>query len=163
MPVISVGFKGKKICEHSLTIGLGCNIGRKKANDIVIDNLAVSGFHAQIDSISNIFVLRDLNSTNGTFVNDKKIKLHHLKHNDSILIGKHELIFDCSDLISTQVNEPDNDDEKTRLLSTNDLREIAGWTKNNSAYDWYNKSNSSDTNVEKSSSLVSKVFQKLFG
>ncbi len=163
MPVISVNFKGRKIDEHSLIIGLGCNIGRKKANDIVIDNLAVSGFHAQIDSVSNTFVLRDLDSTNGTFVNDKKITLHTLQHNDSILIGKHELIFDCSDLMSAQTHAADNNDEKTRLLSTNDLRELAGWTKNDSTYDWNDTSNGYDTDKQKHSSFVSKVFKKFFG
>ncbi len=163
MPVISVNFKGKKIDEHSLIIGLGCNIGRKKENDISIDNLAVSGFHAQIDSVSNTFVLRDLESTNGTFVNDKKITLHNLKHNDSILIGKHELIFDCSDLMSTQTNGVPNSDEKTRILNTNDLREIAGWTKNDSAYDWYDKSKIPDSDKQKNASFISKFFQKLFG
>ncbi len=163
MPVISVVFKGKKIEEYSLIIGLGCNIGRKQANDIVIDNLAVSGFHAQIDSVSNTFVLRDLDSTNGTFVNDKRITLHNLQHNDSILIGKHELIFDCSDLMRTQANEADDNDEKTRLLSTNDLRELAGWTKNDSAYDWYDKTNDPAVEKQKSPSLVSRVFQKIFG
>lgn len=104
MPVISVNFKGKEIEEYTLVKGLGCNIGRKKEDDIVIDNLAVSGFHAQIDSVSNTFMLRDLESTNGTFVNDEKITMHNLKHNDSILIGKHKLIFDCSDIMNVQAN-----------------------------------------------------------
>lgn len=156
MPVISINFKGKEIEKHSLIIGLGCNIGRKIANDIVIDNLAVSGFHAQIDSVSNTFVLRDLDSTNGTFVNDKRITMHNLKHHDSILIGKHELIFDCSDLISIQANETDNSDEKTKILNTNELREIAGWTKNNYPYH-------SDTDKQKNASLISRVYQKIFG
>jgi len=163
MPVISIKLKGKKIEEHSLIVGLGCNIGRKKANDIVIDNLAVSGFHAQIDSVSNTFVLRDLDSTNGTFVNDKKITLHNLKHNDSILIGKHELIFDCSDLISRPENEGEILDEKTRMLNTDDLREIAGWTKNNSAYDWYEKSNNPAADTKKNTSFFSRICHKIFG
>jgi pSer/pThr/pTyr-binding forkhead associated (FHA) protein len=163
MPVISVKFKGKKIEEHSLVRGLGCNIGRKKENDIVIDNLAVSGFHAQIDSVSNTFVLRDLESTNGTFVNDEKITMHNLKHNDSILIGKHKLIFDCSDIMSMHPNEADNNDEKTRFLNANDLRELAGWTKKDSAYDWYEKSNLPDTGKQKNASFISRVFQRIFG
>lgn len=162
MPVISVNFNGKKIEEHSLVIGLGCNIGRKKENDIVIDSLAVSGFHAQIDAVSNTFVLRDLESTNGTFVNDEKITMHNLKHNDLILIGKHKLIFDCSDLRSMQEKGAGND-EKTRILDTNDLRELAGWTKNDSAYDWYEKSSISDAGKQKNSSFISRVFQKIFG
>ncbi len=163
MPILSVSFKGKQVEEHSLARGLGCNIGRKRENDIVIDNLAVSGFHAQIDSVSNTFVLRDLESTNGTFVNDEKVTMHNLKHNDSILIGKHKLIFDCSDIMGMQANGSDNNDDKTRVLDTNDLRELAGWTKNDSAYDWYEKSNIPDTGKQKSASFISRVFQKIFG
>ena len=48
-------------------------IGRKPENTIQIDNLAVSGDHAKIDKTGSKFILTDLQSTNGTFVNDKKI------------------------------------------------------------------------------------------
>jgi pSer/pThr/pTyr-binding forkhead associated (FHA) protein len=163
MPVIEVYFNGKKIKDHSLIIGEGCNIGRKKGNDIVIDNLAVSGSHARIESVSTTFVLKDLESTNGTIVNDKKITMHSLKHNDTILIGKHKLIFDCSDLQNMQSNESELSDEKTRVLDVNDLREIAGWTKTEAPYEWYSRSNIPHTDEQKNVSFISKVFQKFFG
>jgi pSer/pThr/pTyr-binding forkhead associated (FHA) protein len=163
MPVIEVYFNGKKIKDHSLIIGEGCNIGRKKGNDIVIDNLAVSGSHARIESVSTAFVLKDLESTNGTIVNDKKITKHSLKHNDTILIGKHKLIFDCSDLQNMQSNESELSDEKTRILDVNDLREIAGWTKNEAPYEWYSRSNIPHTDEQKNVSFIAKVFQKFFG
>ena len=51
-------------------------IGRRPTNDIHIDNLAVSGDHAAIVTIGNDSFLEDLNSTNGTFVNNKPIKKH---------------------------------------------------------------------------------------
>ncbi|MGB3221842.1 MAG: FHA domain-containing protein [Desulforhopalus sp.] len=162
MPVIVINFKGKRVKEHSVIIGEGCSIGRKKGNDIVIDNLAVSGFHAQIDSVSTTFVLRDLESTNGTFVNDKRITMHSLKHNDTILIGKHELTFDCSDLESMQANESDLSNEKTRILDTNDLRELAGWTKEESSFDWYSRSRNPDTTKLRNGSFFSRIFQKFF-
>lgn len=66
-------------------------IGRKPDNDIQIDNLAVSGHHAQIITILNDSFLEDLNSTNGTFVNSKSIKKHALSDGDVIAIGKHQL------------------------------------------------------------------------
>ena len=127
MPVIIVKFKGKKIQDYPVIIGQGCSIGRKQVNDIVIDNLSVSGFHAQIDSVSTTFVLKDLESTNGTFVNEKKKQLHNLKHNDVILIGKHELVFDCSDLLRMKNNKSDfQDDTKTRILDTSEFRKMDG-------------------------------------
>jgi len=66
-------------------------MGRKPDNDIPIDNLAVSGHHARILTILNDSFVEDLNSTNGTYVNDTLVKKHALKHGDVIKIGKHEL------------------------------------------------------------------------
>lgn len=66
-------------------------LGRKDDNDIPIDNLAVSGHHAKILTILNDSFIEDMNSTNGTYVNDTLIKKHALKHGDVIKIGKHEL------------------------------------------------------------------------
>jgi len=47
-------------------------IGRKSGNDIVIDNIGVSGFHANILKEGENFYIEDLNSLNGTFVDGKK-------------------------------------------------------------------------------------------
>ncbi len=66
-------------------------IGRKSSNDIVIDNLAVSGEHAAIITILNDSFLEDLNSTNGLVVNGVATKKHFLQNNDLIEIGKHSL------------------------------------------------------------------------
>ncbi len=66
-------------------------IGRRPANDIHIDNLAVSGDHAVITTIGNDSFLEDLNSTNGTLVNNKPIKKHVLHHGDVIEFGKYQL------------------------------------------------------------------------
>ena len=69
-------------------------IGRRPSNDIHIDNLAVSGDHAAIVTIGNDSFLEDLNSTNGTFVNNKPIKKHVLLHNDVIEFGKYQLKYE---------------------------------------------------------------------
>jgi hypothetical protein len=66
------------------------SIGRKQNNDIVIDNLAVSGLHAVIVTIGKDSFLEDANSTNGTFVNLKPIRKHVLNHDDVIEIGRHQ-------------------------------------------------------------------------
>ncbi len=68
-------------------------IGRRPANDIHIDNLAVSGEHAVITTIGNDSFLEDMNSTNGTLVNNKPIKKHVLHHNDIIEFGKYQLLY----------------------------------------------------------------------
>jgi pSer/pThr/pTyr-binding forkhead associated (FHA) protein len=66
-------------------------IGRKPENDIPIDNLAISGHHAQVITVLNDSFLEDLDSTNGTFVNSKPVKKHALRNGDVITIGKHQL------------------------------------------------------------------------
>lgn len=66
-------------------------VGRKAHNDIVIDNLAVSGEHAAIVTIQNDSFLEDLDSTNGVMVNGMSTKKHFLQNNDVIEIGKYKI------------------------------------------------------------------------
>jgi pSer/pThr/pTyr-binding forkhead associated (FHA) protein len=66
-------------------------IGRKPDNDIIIDNQAVSGHHAQIKMHGDEVVLEDLGSLNGTFVNNQKVSKAELFNDDVVLIGVHTL------------------------------------------------------------------------
>jgi pSer/pThr/pTyr-binding forkhead associated (FHA) protein len=68
-------------------------IGRKPGCDVVLDNLAVSGEHANIFTIGGDSFIQDLNSTNGTFINNKRVTKHHLRNGDQVVIGKHTLVF----------------------------------------------------------------------
>jgi pSer/pThr/pTyr-binding forkhead associated (FHA) protein len=68
-------------------------LGRRPYNDIVIDNLAVSGEHAVIQMAGEQVFLEDLNSTNGTYVNGKAIKRQQLQSGDDIEIGKYRIKF----------------------------------------------------------------------
>jgi hypothetical protein len=65
------------------------SLGSDSDNDIQITSDFISRHHAQIVSSSTESVLGDLNSTNGTYVNSKRIKRHALHDGDSITIGKH--------------------------------------------------------------------------
>ncbi|MEO7156563.1 MAG: FHA domain-containing protein, partial [Vicinamibacterales bacterium] len=69
------------------------SIGRLPDNHIIIDNPTVSGRHARVYREGDQYVLEDLKSTNGTFVNDKPIARHTLLEGDVILVGKHTLSF----------------------------------------------------------------------
>jgi pSer/pThr/pTyr-binding forkhead associated (FHA) protein len=66
-------------------------IGRAPGNEIVIDNLAVSGSHARVCVEEGKFIVEDLNSLNGTFLNGQRIRKSPLKEGDQIAIGKHTL------------------------------------------------------------------------
>jgi len=67
-------------------------IGRHPKNDIQIDSLSVSSQHARIVKYHGKYLIEDLNSTNGTYLNKKKISKEKLADNDVITIGKHTLI-----------------------------------------------------------------------
>jgi hypothetical protein len=69
-------------------------IGRAPDNDIHIDNLAVSNYHARIYIEAGSLVVEDLNSLNGSFLNDIRVERAMLKDGDTILIGKHEIQVD---------------------------------------------------------------------
>ncbi len=69
-------------------------IGRAPDNDIQIDNLAVSNYHARVYVEAGSLVVEDLNSLNGSFLNDIRVERAMLKDGDTILIGKHEILVD---------------------------------------------------------------------
>jgi pSer/pThr/pTyr-binding forkhead associated (FHA) protein len=71
-------------------------IGRAPDNDIPIDNLAVSNYHARVYVEAGSLVIEDLNSLNGSFLNDIRVERAMLKDGDTILIGKHHVVVDQS-------------------------------------------------------------------
>lgn len=122
MPKLTLQFKGSIVKEYQLHQDRTVTIGRKESNDVIIANLGVSGTHARVDSVADQYTLTDVGSTNGTFVNKELITSRILKDNDVILVGKHELIFDCSDL---DVSGFENDNvEETLHLDTAEYREL---------------------------------------
>ena len=87
-----VPLDGNALSDHPVQAGL-LSLGSSPDNDIHIHSQFVSRHHAQIVSNSSHAILDDLNSTNGTFVNSKRIKRHALRNGDSITIGKHRFKF----------------------------------------------------------------------
>ena len=84
-------------------------LGRRPYNDIVIDNLAVSGEHAVLQMTGQDVFIEDLNSTNGTYINGKAIKKQQLSHNDTVEIGKYKikyLVEDNTDYEKTMIVRP---------------------------------------------------------
>jgi len=92
MAKLLLQFKGANIKEFLLE-KTAITIGREPKNDIVIDNLAVSRFHTKITQQGNNYFVEDLQSGNGTFLNEQRIEKEILKHNDAITVGKHTLVF----------------------------------------------------------------------
>ena len=100
-------------------------IGRNLKNDIQIDNLAVSNFHAHITCQLGHYFVEDLGSTNGTFVNDRKIGKWALTDNDAITVGKHLIVFLDEDVAGGSGIE-ELQMEKTMILDTKKQRELLG-------------------------------------
>ncbi|PZP30681.1 MAG: FHA domain-containing protein [Roseateles depolymerans] len=84
-------------------------LGRRPYNDIVIDNLAVSGEHAVLQMVGADVFIEDLNSTNGTYINGKAIKKQLLVDGDVVEIGKYKIKFqlgDATDYEKTMILKP---------------------------------------------------------
>ncbi len=68
-------------------------IGRDPGNEVVLDSPTVSRYHAQVEKIGQRYRIRDLHSSNGTYVNDQAIEAEHwLKPEDTIRIGPHRFM-----------------------------------------------------------------------
>ena len=95
MPKLSLMFDNKIVKE--VPVGSRpVTIGRSPDNDILVDNLAVSNYHAKIYYEAGRMVIEDLDSLNGTFVNDLRVERATLHDGDNIHIGKHKIKVDTS-------------------------------------------------------------------
>src|SRR5215212_9895620 len=93
-------------------------LGRRPYNDIVIDNLAVSGEHAVLQMVGTDVFIEDLNSTNGTYINGKAVKKQLLAHNDTVEVGKYKIKF---------MVEDGTDYEKTMIMKPGQMAPGAGY------------------------------------
>jgi predicted component of type VI protein secretion system len=94
MPKLVLLFEGRVLKETAVSPTAAVTIGRLPDNAIVIDNSAVSSRHVRIAREGPQYVVEDLGSTNGTFVNGEKVTKRALRHGDTILVGKHKIFFD---------------------------------------------------------------------
>jgi len=123
MPLLTLKFKDNVIQDFTLQKERSIAIGRRNDNDIVIENLAVSGHHAKIDSVGEGFVLTDLQSKNGCFVNERLVTSHWLKHKDVISIGKHTLTFEYQPG-EVHPASPSGQMDKTMVMDTSKYRDM---------------------------------------
>jgi signal transduction histidine kinase len=87
-------------------------IGRSRSNTIYLAHGSASRNHARISLIDGQYVLSDLKSRNGTYVNKKRIKNISLKHNDHIVLGNRSFVFSLKD--------PEDDDSDLVYTSNED-------------------------------------------
>jgi pSer/pThr/pTyr-binding forkhead associated (FHA) protein len=91
MPKLVLKFEGSVLRE--VPVGAKeVSIGRSPDNGLVIDNPAISHYHARVFREDDRLMLEDFGSLNGTFVNGQRVKMVHLKAGDSVLVGKHTIV-----------------------------------------------------------------------
>lgn len=107
-------------------------LGRRPYNDIVVDNLAVSGEHAALQAIGSEYYIEDLGSTNGTYINSKKVKRQILRTGDTLEIGTytiryvHDATASNPSVSATQNGESESlpDEEERKLFEQGRLAEV---------------------------------------
>ncbi len=90
MPKIVVLIDGVTIKEMQLTKDR-TTVGRRPYNDVVIDNLAVSGEHAVFRLASGVVSVEDLGSTNGVYVNGQAVTSSVLRDGDVVELGRYQV------------------------------------------------------------------------
>lgn len=85
--------QSEQVLKEVVLTQAATTIGRLPDNNVQIDNLAVSGHHAKISWEQDHYVVEDLGSLNGTYVNNARVGKAALKHGDQVKIGKHLVEF----------------------------------------------------------------------
>ncbi len=113
---VVLSLKGEVIAESLLVPGRFV-IGRTSDNDLQIDSKFISRHHAQLVTTEEGTVLEDLNSTNGVYLNMKRVRRHRLSSGDVVRFGMHELAYarieadDARLTHTTVLSAPDEDDD----------------------------------------------------
>jgi hypothetical protein len=79
--------------DHYVLSSSLTNIGRHADSDISLDDITVSRRHCEITSENSRFIVRDVGSLNGTYVNQKRVDVIELTQGDELQIGKFHLVF----------------------------------------------------------------------
>lgn len=110
--------------SYQVTEGQQFSIGRNPNNQMVIDNMAVSSYHAKVNLKNGRLFINDMGSRNGTIINNQRTQEGMLAHQDWVTIGKHILIVDLYESISLEsaarelkaMSSMDDDSDQTMML-----------------------------------------------
>jgi type II secretory pathway predicted ATPase ExeA/pSer/pThr/pTyr-binding forkhead associated (FHA) protein len=122
-PTLYVSFDGDVLQELTMDKPR-ILIGRSKHNDIALPSKFVSQHHAMLVRNGNATILMDLNSTNGVFVNSKRVSNHFLIHDDVISIGHHRIKYVDPYLIKRESSNDDTFTDTAIMKSLDDMRNL---------------------------------------
>jgi hypothetical protein len=105
---ILLASEGKTVVERELKPGR-LVIGRTPDNDLQIDSKFISRHHCQIVTQADSCLIEDLNSTNGIYVQSKRVRRHNLNDGDVVQVGQHEIMYidERSPRVRTSVDPAD--------------------------------------------------------
>jgi pSer/pThr/pTyr-binding forkhead associated (FHA) protein len=130
MPRLIVSIDGNVVKDFVLSKAR-TTLGRRPYNDIVFDNLAVSGEHAALLLEGQALRLEDLGSTNGTRVNGEVVRDHSLREGDVIVIGKYSLTLadpwpPAASVLGDETDEADETYSSQQTLGQASIKVISG-------------------------------------
>ncbi len=121
MPVLTIYEDNKKLKSFKFSSGRPVTIGRLENNSIVLDNQAVSNFHAELEGEGGQYFITDYQSRNGTFVNKELVISRQLSHGDRITIHPYTLVFSYAEG-EEQESPRNNVSRATMQIDTSDHR-----------------------------------------
>jgi type II secretory pathway predicted ATPase ExeA len=119
---ILLASEGKTILERELRPGR-LVIGRTADNDLQIDSKFISRHHCQIVTQADSCLIEDLNSTNGIYVQSKRVRRYNLNDGDVVQVGQHEIMYidervprlrGAGDSVDTEVHEKASEEANSR-------------------------------------------------
>jgi len=122
-PTLYVSFNGDVLQELTMEKPR-LLIGRSKHNDIALPSKFVSQHHAMLVRNGDATILMDLNSTNGIFVNSKRVSNHFLVHDDIISVGHHRIKFVDPYAVKRESSNDDTFSDTAIMKSLDDMRNL---------------------------------------
>lgn len=122
-PTLYVSFDGDMLQELTMEKPR-LLIGRSKHNDIALPSKFVSQHHAMLVRNGDATILMDLNSTNGVFVNSKRISNHFLVHDDVISVGHHRIKFVDPYAVKRESSIDDTFSDTAIMKSLDEMRDL---------------------------------------
>jgi len=124
MVMLVIQAEGEAPVTRELTAGT-LTIGRKADNDVRLQDSTVSGHHAKIVTYFKASHVEDLGSTNGTFVNGRRVRMHTLRPGDVVAIGRHTITVQEEGSAAARPAPPP-EPEHTTVLSRQELDHALG-------------------------------------
>lgn len=110
---IEVRHEGEAVAELQFEAGRVI-AGRAPDNEIYIKSKFVSRHHAQLISDDSGCIVEDLNSTNGVYIGDNRVKRYRLKDGEVVSMGMHELVY--TDLRNVDEDEDSEDSDPSQVV-----------------------------------------------